>query len=82
MSSEGVVTGWNLGATHILGWTQQEAMGKRLSDLIIPHHYRDAHEAGMRRYVETGHAKMLNRIIEIDALHKKGHTFPVELSIW
>ncbi len=82
MSSEGVVTGWNLGATHILGWTQQEAMGKQLSDLIIPHHYRDAHEAGMRRYVETGHAKMLNRIIEIEALHKKGHTFPVELSIW
>ena len=82
MSSEGVVTGWNLGATHILGWTQQEAMGKRLSDLIIPHHYRDAHEAGMRRYVETGHAKMLNRIIEMEALHKEGHTFPVELSIW
>ena len=82
MSSQGIVTGWNLGAANILGWTLEEAMGKRLSDLIIPHQYRDAHEAGMRRYVETGQVKMLNRIIEIEALHKKGHTFPVELSIW
>ena len=82
MSSQGIVTGWNLGAANILGWTLEEAMGKRLSDLIIAHQYRDAHEAGMRRYVDTGQVKMLNRIIEIEALHKKGHTFPVELSIW
>ena len=25
MSSQGIVTGWNLGAANILGWTQEEA---------------------------------------------------------
>ena len=82
MNTQGIVTAWNFGATNILGWTYEEAIGQRLSELIIPHKYREAHEAGMRRYVETGHAKVINRIIEIEALHKDGRIFPIELSIW
>jgi len=65
-----------------LGWTRAEAMGRRLSELIIPHRYREAHEHGMRRFVETGRARVLNRILDVEALHKDGHTFPIELSIW
>ena len=82
MSTLGIVTAWNFAATNILGWTYEEAMGQRLSELIIPQKYREAHEAGMRRYVETGHAKVINRIIDIEAQHKDGRIFPIELSIW
>jgi PAS domain S-box-containing protein len=82
MSAEGLVTDWNPGAERILGWTRAEALGRRLSELIIPPKYREAHEQGMRRYLQTGQGRVLNRIIEIEALHKDGHLFPVELSIW
>ncbi len=82
MNTEGLVTDWNPGAQRILGWTREEALGRRMSDLIIPLEYREAHEQGMRRYLQTGVARVLNRIIEIQALHKDGHVFPVELSIW
>ena len=82
MNAQGIVTAWNCGATDILGWTYEEAIGQRLSEMIIPAKYRDAHEAGMKRYVETGEAKVINRIIEIEAQHKDGRIFPIELSIW
>lgn len=82
MDTEGLVTDWNPGAERVLGWTREEAMGKRMSELIIPHRFREAHESGMRRFLQTGHTKVLNRIIEIEALHKDGHLFPIELSIW
>ncbi len=82
MDTEGMVTDWNPGAERVLGWTRAEAIGRRMSELIIPHRYREAHEQGMRRFVQTGQARVLNRIIEIEALHKDGHIFPIELSIW
>lgn len=82
MDTEGFVTDWNPGAERVLGWTRDEAVGRRMSELVIPHRFRDAHENGMRRFLQTGHAQVLNRIIEIEALHKDGHLFPIELSIW
>lgn len=82
MDVEGMVTDWNLGAERILGWTREEALGKRMSDLIIPPKYREAHEKGMRKTLETGVARVINRIIEIEAQHKSGEIFPIELSIW
>ncbi|APW42162.1 PAS domain S-box protein [Rhodoferax saidenbachensis] len=82
MDTEGMVTDWNPGAERVLGWAREEAMGKRMSDLIIPAQYREAHEKGMRRFVQTGEARVLNRIIEIEAQHKDGRIFPIELSIW
>src|SRR3954451_21333874 len=61
MDTEGMVTDWNPGAGRVLGWTRAEAMGRRMSELIIPLQYREAHEQGMRRYLQTGMARVLNR---------------------
>jgi PAS domain S-box-containing protein len=82
MDTEGIVTEWNPGAERILGWSKPEAMGRRMSELIIPEQLREAHESGMRRYVETGQAHVLNRIVPMEARHKDGHIFPIELIIW
>jgi PAS domain S-box-containing protein len=82
MDSNGMITDWNPGAERTLGWRRAEAMGRRLSELIIPPRYREAHEKGMRRFVEAGHTRVLNRILDVEALHRDGHVFPIELSIW
>lgn len=82
MNAEGRVTDWNPGAARILGWTREEAMGQRLSDLVVPLQHREAHEQGLQRFLRTGEAHVLNRIVEIEALHKDGHVFPIELFIW
>jgi PAS domain S-box-containing protein len=77
----GLIVGWNKAAEQTFGWTAEQATGRPLSELIVPDQHRAAHSAGMRRYQQSGDARVLNRRIEITALDKSGREFPVELSI-
>jgi len=81
IDANGKIIAWNSQASITFGWTRDRVLGKRLSETIIPHHLRKAHEQGMKRYTETGVAHVLNTRIEIVALHQTGHEFPVELAI-
>jgi len=78
----GMIEEWNGAAERIFGWSAAEAIGQRLSEVIIPHRYREAHEAGMRRFMSTGVFHVLNQTIELSALKRSGEEFPVELSVW
>jgi PAS domain S-box-containing protein len=77
----GVVTDWNGQASAIFGWSREEALGQRLSELIIPAADREAHERGLRQYLASGDEHLLNRRIEVLALRRSGEAFPVELAI-
>jgi PAS domain S-box-containing protein len=82
MDIEGTVTGWNRAAEDLLGWATGDAAGRRLSELILPERYRDAHERGLRRYLETGEGPVIGQRIELAALHRDGHEIPIELSVF
>ncbi|MDX2303886.1 MAG: PAS domain S-box protein [Microscillaceae bacterium] len=75
------ITEWNDQAEAIFGWKPEEALGQKLHELIIPENYREMHIQGMKRYLETGYGPVLNKRIEITAMHINGAEFPVELSI-
>jgi PAS domain S-box-containing protein len=81
MTSDGVVTDWNDCAIGVFGWSRGEAIGRTMAELIIPERYRNAHRAGLRRYLESGQGEILGRRIEVSGLRKNGEEFPVELSI-
>lgn len=81
MDEKGEVTGWNTQAEFVFGWTREEAVGKSLSELIVPEHHRAAHLAGLARFLKTDEARILGRRIEIDAQAKDGRSIRVELSI-
>jgi len=81
MDSSGLVTDWNAQAETTFGWLRSEATGQMLSQTIIPERYRDAHERGLRHFLTSGEGPVLNKRIEITALHKDGREFPVELTI-
>ena len=72
---------WNPKAEIIFGFAADEVIGKPLSETIIPTQYRDAHKTGMAHFLQTGEGPVLNKTIEITALHKKGHEFYINLSI-
>jgi PAS domain S-box-containing protein len=72
---------WNSKAEIIFGFNADEVIGKPLSDTIIPLQYREAHKRGMAHFLQTGEGPVLNKTIEITALHKKGHEFYINLSI-
>ena len=81
MDAQGIVAGWNGHAVVCFGWREHEAIGRRLSEIIIPERLREAHEAGLAHYLATGEGPVLNRRIEVSAVHRDGNEFPVELSI-
>jgi PAS domain S-box-containing protein len=82
MDSDGLITSWNASAEHMLGWSAGEALGQRMCELIVPHAQRAAHEAGLAAYLKTGQARTIQRLLEVEALHKSGALLSVELSIF
>jgi two-component system cell cycle sensor histidine kinase/response regulator CckA len=81
IDSTGMVTDWNAQATAIFGWSREEALGRALTETIIPERDRRAHEHGIREFLRTGAGAILNRRIEIVAQHKDGRELPVELAV-
>jgi PAS domain S-box-containing protein len=81
MRLDGTIAGWNDVAERIFGWPAGETMGRRMSEIIIPPQHREAHERGLQHYLATGEGPVLDRHIEITAMHRDGREIPVELSI-
>jgi len=81
IDSDSIVTGWNPQAARIFGWTQAEALGQPLHGMIIPPRYREEHAQGIKQYLATGAGPYIKTLIEVRALHRDGHEFPIELTI-
>ena len=81
MDSGGFIIDWNAQAEATFGWSRDEAIGKVLAELIIPERYREPHWQGLQRYLATGEGPVIGQRIEIEALHKGGFEFPIELAI-
>ena len=81
MDAGGFITDWNPQAERTFGWSRKEAVGQVLADLIIPPSYREAHWAGLQRFLDTGEGPVLGKRLELTALHREGFEFPVELTI-
>ena len=82
MDATGVVTGWNRQAEATFGWSRTEAVGQTVAATIVPPELRDDHERGLRRFLETGERRLLDSRTEIEALHRDGRRFPVEVGVW
>jgi PAS domain S-box-containing protein len=81
IDKQGKVTFWNPQAEKIFGWTADESLGKVLSTLIIPEHYRGMHDYGMKNYLETGKGSALNILLQLSAIRRNGDEFPIELTV-
>jgi PAS domain S-box-containing protein len=82
IDQQGLVTEWNASAERVFGWSREQALGRPLTDTIIPPESADAHRRGLRRVVNGGAARMLDKRIEVTARHRDGHQIPVELAVW
>lgn len=77
----GRILEFNPAAERIFGYSEQEAVGSDIADLIIPSSLRDAHRRGLARCVATGEGPMLGRRVELPAMRKDGSEFPAEIVI-
>jgi PAS domain S-box-containing protein len=81
MDKRGIILEWNTNAEKIFGWTRAEALGRPVADTIVPPELRQAHAAGLARFLATGESRVLRRRNEMQSCKRDGSTFPVELVI-
>ncbi|HEX5108380.1 MAG TPA: ATP-binding protein [Vicinamibacterales bacterium] len=81
VNSAGAIVEWNAQATAIFGWSREEALGARLAETIVPPSFREAHLRGLQRFHDTGEAPLVNQRLELAAMHRDGHEFPIEITI-
>jgi len=78
--AEGIIEAWNPAAVRTFGYEEEEVLGKPVS-MLMPERYRKGHDMGIRHAYESEDYKLVGNTIEIEALHKDGHEFPIELSL-
>ncbi len=76
----GWVIRWNPAAVDTFGYSEEQARGKQLHDLIIPIRDRQKYVGGMGNHV-LNHQSILNKRLEITLLRKDGSEIPAEMSI-
>ncbi|MDB5961435.1 MAG: hypothetical protein JWP59_2729, partial [Massilia sp.] len=81
IGADGIITDWNASAERMFGWSAVEAVGRPLAELIIPPDQRARHHAGFARFIERGHGNVLDKVIEVTALHRSGRLLPAELAV-
>ena len=81
MNGSGRIVGWDLGAEELFGWSHADAFGEELAELIIPRELREAHRAGLARYLDTGEVNASNTRLTLPALRADGKRFMAELHI-
>ena len=81
MDHKGHVVEWNRAAETTLGYRREAALGREMAELIIPPSLRPRHRHGLKRYLETGEARLIGQRIEVPAVRADGTEFPAEVTI-
>ena len=71
---------FNASAERMFGYSEAEVLGRDVS-LLMPGPDAARHQTYMRRYEETGQARMIGSMRRVTAKRKSGELFPVELSV-
>ncbi|HKQ60790.1 MAG TPA: PAS domain S-box protein [Candidatus Polarisedimenticolaceae bacterium] len=81
MDHRGRITEFNPAAERLFGYRREEILGQELAERLIPPELRAAHRRGMERHLASGEGCVIGRRLELNALHRDGREFPVEISI-
>lgn len=82
IDKNGRILDWNPQAERTFGWSRAEVVGKALEETIIPAKLAGAHREGLAKLISSGHSNFFQKRVELVALHKEGHEFPIELAVF
>ncbi|MBI4862139.1 MAG: MEDS domain-containing protein [Candidatus Riflebacteria bacterium] len=81
MDDAGNAVHWNAAAERILGWSEEEALGKNVHELLAPKRHLEAHREAFVRFRSSGEGPVIGKTLEWTALRKDAAEIPVELSV-
>ncbi len=75
----GRVVEFNPSAEKVFGYPREKALGRTLSELIVPPAQRARHDSAFARFARTREKRLFGQRIEMTAMRSDGSEFPVEL---
>ena len=80
VESRGFITEWNKGAENAFGYTDEDILGKNITQLIAPID-RERSIAELKKVVNNLSPSCLNETIEMTGIKKNGDEFPLEITL-
>ena len=80
IDSKGCICSFNKAAERIFGYRADEVIGCNVSALM-PAPDSGLHGGYLKRYRETGEARIIGTGREVEALHKSGQRIPIDLAV-
>jgi diguanylate cyclase (GGDEF)-like protein/PAS domain S-box-containing protein len=77
----GKIITWSPHAERLFGWRSEEVINKPLIAFLRLPGYEGGHDDGDHHSLETYLQPILNKRVELNARHKNGAQFPVEITI-
>ncbi len=80
ITDNGVVEDANPATYRIFGYQPEEIIGRKIN-MLMPAPVRDLHDSYLERYRRTGESSVIGVGRQVEAQHKSGRQFPLDLSI-
>lgn len=81
INGRGIVSYWNNSAERTFGYSEKEAIGVPVTDLILPESNKAQMNRAMVNFSETGKGPLIGATTEVVAVRKDGCEIIVELSL-
>ena len=80
INQEGEIVLVNSQTERLLGYSRQEILGRPV-EILVPERYRSRHPGLRQSYFDDPRTRAMGVGLNLYALHKDGHEFPVEISL-
>ncbi len=78
--AEGKIILVNQQVLGMFGYSEEELVGQNIQ-CLMPEKYREQHQKGMKRYLETKESRAIGQRLILEGLRKDKTVFPIELQI-
>lgn len=80
IDQQGNIRGANPATIRMFGYSENELIGQNVK-ILMPKPYSDEHDEYLKRYLETGEARIIGIGREVEGKRKDGTLFPIDLSV-
>lgn len=80
IDTNGSIKSFNEAAENMFGYSLPEAIGQNVT-LLMGEPHRGRHDEYMKRYLESGEARVIGQLRDFNARRKDGSEFPVQISV-
>ncbi len=76
----GIIETVNKKATEMFGYNENELIGKNISMIVPPEHSK-GHDNYIKRYLDSGVARIIGKSRELEAIDNKGKRIPISINL-